>query len=45
MTPGVGPFLVQGDDLNKLGGGPLGDASNQISVVSDKKIFSMCFPI
>ena len=31
MTPGAGPFLAQGDNLNKLGRGPLGDATYQIS--------------
>ena len=31
VTPGVGPFLTQGHNLNKLGRGSLGDATNQIS--------------
>ena len=29
--PGAGPFWPQGHNLNKLGGGPLVDAINQIS--------------
>ena len=31
LTPGVGPFMAQGYNLNKLGRGPLGDATYQIS--------------
>ena len=31
VTPGVGPLLAFGDSLNKLGRGPLGDATYQIS--------------
>ena len=29
--PGAGPFLAPGDNLNRLGRGPLGDATYQIS--------------
>ena len=36
MTPGAGQFLAPGAKLNKLGRGPLDDAS--YLVVSDKKI-------
>ena len=41
MNPGVSHFWPQDYNLNRLGRGPLGDASYQISrlVVSDKKIF------
>ena len=37
----VGPFWPKGHNLNKLGRGPLGDATIQISrfYVLDKKIF------
>ena len=44
--PGWGHFLPQGHNLNKLGRGPLGDATYQISIkalclmASDKKMFS-----
>ena len=31
MTPGTEPLWPQGNNLNKLGRGPLGDATNQIS--------------
>ena len=31
VTPGAGPFLAQGPNLNKLGRGLLGDATYQIS--------------
>ena len=30
MTPGAGPFQLQGYNLNKLDKGPLGDAKYQI---------------
>ena len=30
VTPRVGPFMAQGHNLNKLGRGPLGDATYQI---------------
>ena len=38
--PQAGRFWPQGYSLNKLRGGILGDATYQISRVSDKKIFS-----
>ena len=31
MTPGAGPVLTQGHHMNKLGRGPQGDATYQIS--------------
>ena len=31
VTPGAGPFLAPGHNLNKLGTGPLGDATYHIS--------------
>ena len=31
VTPGAGPFLPKGHNLNKLGRGPQGDATYQIS--------------
>ena len=46
VTPGAGPFSpCKAYNLNKLGRGPLGDGTYQISIslgllVSDKKIFS-----
>ena len=47
MTLGQGHFWPQGHNLNKLGRGPLGDATYHISsltlMVSEKKIFQ-CFP-
>ena len=47
MTPAAGPFWPMGHHLNKLGRGPLGDATYQIMalglVVSDKKDFLMFF--
>ena len=49
VTSGAGPFLGPGTNMNKLGGGPLGDATYQRStllglVVYDEKIFHD-FPI
>ena len=44
VTPGAGSFLVTGHNLNKLGRGPLGDATYHGIMVSDKKIFFMFFP-
>ena len=43
VTPMVGPFLAKGQNSNKFGRVPLGDATNQILRVSDKKIFHV-FP-
>ena len=47
VTPGVGPVLAPGHNLNKLGRGPLGHATCQIprltQIVSDKKIYRV-FP-
>ena len=31
MTPGAGPFLLQGHNLNKLGRGAIDNATHQIS--------------
>ena len=53
MTPGAGPILTPGNNLNKPGRGPLGDATYRISrlsvnIVSDKNIFpyiSLCITI
>ena len=43
VTPGAGPLLALEASLNKLGRGSLGDATYQISSLSDKKIFHV-FP-
>ena len=46
-APGQGHFWTQGNNLNNLGGGPLGEAMYQIKglglLLSDKKIFKV-FP-
>ena len=38
VAPGAGPFLIQGNNLNKLYGGPIGDATYQIS-----KLYALWF--
>ena len=49
VTPGAGPFLVTGHNLNKLGRGPLGDATYQIARLLalwfQTRSFFLCFSL